>query len=321
MTRSSRFTAAALALVAATALGACGGGGSDSATKAKPKSIDEALGTDESAMEARETKVQEEIRRCMQAQGFDYVPVDPSQLQVVRVGPGGGNDDKDFRRTKGYGITTMNGEGFSGDSGGGDPNQKIRDALSEEDRKAYDRALFGEAEHGAGGPGGGLIVGEDPGVAPSDGPSGERADAGGCLQSANKKVGGDNFDRIGPELRELEERVNSDPRMVRADAAWSKCMAATGYEFEHPEEIPPALFERMNKLPGSSDPGSGAVRPPDPDSPEMAELQRDELAMARADDECSDSTKRGAVAKKVRAETERRFLQENPDFGADGSAK
>ncbi|HVE46218.1 MAG TPA: hypothetical protein VNA57_05685 [Acidimicrobiales bacterium] len=326
MNLTPRSVAAAMSLTLATAtfLGACGGGSGSSAAKAKakPTSIEDALGMDEASMQAREAKVQEEVRRCMQAEGFDYVPMDPSQQHLVRIGPGGGNDDKEFRRTKGYGISTVLGEGFGGEGGAGrtDPNQKIREALSEEDRKAYDRALFGAGVEGAGGPGGGIIVREGPGVEGRDASPGGKVD-GGCLQAANKKVGGDNFEKVGPELQELEERVRSDARMVKADAAWSRCMAGAGYDFERPEDIPPALFERMNKLAGAPESGSGFVSPPDPDSPELAELQRDELAMAKADDECSERTGRGAVAKKVRAEAERRFLEENPDFGSESSGR
>lgn len=320
---SRSVTTLAVTLAAAILLGACGGGGGSPAANAKdkPNSIEEALGMDEASMQEREAKVQEEVRRCMQAEGFEYVPMDPSQQHLVRIGPGGGNDDKEFRRSKGYGITTVLGEGFGGEPGGGrtDPNQKIREALSEADRKAYDRALFGAGAEGAGGPGGGIVVREDAGVQGSDVSAGEKVE-GGCLQAANRKVGGDNFEKVGPELEELEERVRSDARMVKADAAWSRCMTGAGYDFERPEDIPAALFERMNKLFGAPESGSGFVSPPDPDSPELAQLQRDELAMAKADDECSQRTGRAAVAKKVRAEAERRFLEENPDFGSDKSA-
>ena len=314
-----RRSFAAVLAVAATTWGACGG--SDPASSnAAPKSIEEALGVDEASMEERQTKVQEEVRRCMQAQGFEYVPIDPSQLTVVRIGPGGGNDDEEFRRTKGYGITTVLGDGLRPAGGeGSNPNQRIREALSEEERTAYDRALFGRSVHNAGGPGGGFVINEG-GPSPAGAgevAAGERAE-GGCLQTAQEKVGGDSFERIGPQLQELEERVRSDPRLVKVDAAWSRCMAAAGYDFERPEDIPPALFERMNEL---MRPDGDVPRPPDPDDPALAELQRDELAMARADDECSARTGRGAVAEEVRAEAERRFLEENPDFGADRGEK
>jgi hypothetical protein len=53
-------------------------------------------------------------------------------------------------------------------------------------------------------------------------------------------------------------------------------------------------------------------------SPELASLQREELALAKADDACSESTGRRDTAKKVRAEAEKRFLDEHPDLGAGG---
>lgn len=318
MNPTRRSVTAVLALAAAALLGACGGGSSPSAAKARPNSIEDALGFDEGSMQTREAKVQEEVRRCMQAEGFDYVPIDPSKQELVRVGPGFTNDDKEFRRTKGYGVSTLAGESPTNSSGNdSDPNQRVREALSEEDRKAYDRALFGVGAESGPGPGGGVIIRDD---APAGGHSGSEPGAkvdGGCFQAANEKVGGNDFEKVGPKLEELEERVRSDPRMVKVDAAWSTCMAGAGYDFERPDDIVPALFERMNSLIGGPSAGSGVFTPPDPDNPELVELQRDELAMAKADDGCATKTGRTAVAKKVRAEAERRFLDENPDFGSD----
>ena len=311
MIRSSLTSAV---LVGAMTLSAACGGDRVS-TDGRPRTLEEALGFDEASMQEREAKVQEQVRRCMKAQGFDYVPMDPSQQKLVRIGPGGGNDDRGFRRTKGYGVSTVLGVAAGEQGLASDPNERIRQSLSEEDRKAYDRALFGQAATG-GGPVGGIIIREEPG------PAGGGADAGGqleggCFQSANRKVGGGNLERLGPKLEELEERINGDPRLVKADAAWSRCMAEAGHRYERPQDIVADLMARMAKLSGAASSGSGPVRPPDPDDPGLVDLQREELALAGADDECSDRTRRGEVARRVRAEAERRFLEDNPDFGQD----
>ena len=326
-TRSALTIAGSIAAIAL--LGACG----DPATKARATSVRDALGLDENAIHEREAKVQEEVRTCMVDEGFEYVPVDPSQMNVHMIGPGS-DDNPHFRRTKGYGITTTIGDRPAFDEGSSDPNQRIRAALSEADQKAYDTALFGKAAGND--DGGGFTVHIGPGVAVAgDEAAAPDLDQAGCFGRAQQKVGdgNDKLQRVGPELQEMQERIASDPRMVKADAAWSACMSKAGFEFGTPDDIPPYLFGKVRELQESqgggqdgesadtdAGPGGPAVGPPIADSPELALLQHEELALAKADDGCSEKTGRRATARKVRDEAERRFLEENPDLGNDTAA-
>ena len=326
-------------------LGACGSSGGGTA---QVTSIEEALGMDENAIQEREAKVQEEIRKCMEAEGFDYVPMDPSRLNIKVMAPGDG-DNTEFRRTKGYGITTTFGEGTPLDEEGStDPNQEIREALSDAEQEAYDKALFGAAavrEEGGGGFSVHISAGASAGAGEVN--AAERApDAAqmGCFGQAREKVGGnDDIERLGPKLQELQERIASDPRMVTANAAWAECMSEAGFDFVSPEGIPPYLFGKMQELQsslggggddgddgtdgiGGGGGGGAIVIGPSSaedmealrDSPELAALQREELALARADDECSESTGRRETAQEVRAEAEERFLEENPNLASGG---
>ena len=56
-----------------------------------------------------QTRVEERIRECMRAQGFDYVPLNPSARQQAAIG-----------------------------------NRRIRNGLAPADRRAYDRTLWGD---------------------------------------------------------------------------------------------------------------------------------------------------------------------------------
>lgn len=320
-TTALRLTGAA-AMVAA--LGACG----RTPTEARATTLAEALGMDKAAVEAREAKVQEEVRRCMAEQGFEYVPVDPSRLHLQVRGPGG-DDSSEFRRTQGYGITTgITGvtEQTSARPDGDDPNRSVREGLSEADREAYDRALFGAAAVGHDG-GGGFSITVGPGPAGGGQSSSEapRPEESGCFGKAQATYdAGAGLQRVGPELRDLQQRIASDARMVKADAAWSRCMGAAGYDFEKPDDVPPYLMGKLQELMGGGDDGGGGFHisgPPPTDSPELAALQREELALAKADDDCARRTGRREVAKKVRAEAERRFVEEHPDLGAANGAK
>lgn len=297
----------------------------ETAAAKKPDSLEEALGFGEEATQAREAKVQEAVRRCMQKEGFEYVPMDASQMNVHivgRDGPGGPED----RATRGYGVTTgMDGPTVNVPSGGNDANQAIREALSDSDRDAYDRALFGAGAHisddvdEGGGATSGFVA-----VAPVAGQTGEpgspdEPENQGCFGRAQSEVGGNGIDQIGPKLQELQERISADPRMVAVNAKWASCMTDAGFSFDSPDDIVPHLFGRLQKVLGGGQPGGGLVVGPGglPDSPEMAALQRDELALAKADDACAKKTGRTAVAESVRTETERQFLEDNPDLGAD----
>lgn len=328
--RTRRVRAIGGSLAAIVLLGACG----NPVTTTSTTSIGEALGMDETAFQEREAKVQEAVRKCMLAEGFEYVPADPSQMHIEVRSPGG-DDNSAFRSTKGYGITTTIGDRpAASEKDSSDPNQRIREALREEDQEAYDRALFGDVEIGGDGnfvvrvgPGGGS-VGDATAGEPAAAPDSAQA---GCFGRAQQEVGGgeDELQQVGPELQELEERITSDPRLVKANTAWAACMSEAGFDFEKPEDIPAHLFDKLQELlksqggeaTGGAQAGGGAtVIPPIADSPELAALQKEELALARADDTCSDKTGRRTTARKVRAEAEKQFLEDNPDLGNDGAA-
>ena len=322
--RAAGAVGCSLAVIALS--GACG----EPASEAKATSLADVLGIDEATFEEREAKVQEEIRKCMQQQGFEYVPRDMTGMKVVRRAPGQ-DDNAEFRRTKGYGITTGFGEAQAvQDDAGSDPNQAIREQLSDAEKEAYDRALFGAAAKHVGGSGE-VSVRIGPGVrmatrAGSEASDVEEPQDTGCFGKAQEAVGqNDRIREIGPKLQELQQRIESDPRMVKANAAWSTCMADAGFDYEKPEDIVPYLFERLQELRGGAETTDGPVEigpggAPE-DSPELDALRAEELALARADDGCSESTGRRETAADVREEAERRFLEENPDLGADRSGE
>lgn len=324
--RPRRRTAVLAGALAAVALaGACG----DPATQAGATSLRDALGLDGSDFREREAKVQEAVRRCMDEEGFDYVPMDPSAMNVEVHAPGS-DDNAEFRRTKGYGITTTFGDRPESEAGsqGSDPNQAIRDARSDEDKAAYDKALFGSAANAAGEGDFAVRIGPGPGGGgPEEATAAPDLSEAGCFGRAQESVGeSDKVQELGPKLQELEERISSDPRMVKADTAWAACMSDGGFDFEKPDDVQPYLFDKLQALLGDGDgggpdssqaPGAITFGGPPPDSPELAALQQEELALAKADDACSEKTGRRETTRKVRAEAEKQFLADNPGLGGD----
>jgi hypothetical protein len=264
-------------VVCALALGACGGddaaGGSDTNAKKSNAPVEDQLGFDTAGIMARQSRVEAEIRQCMKAQGFDYVPVDPFAQRAAVTGASRLSDE-DFLNQFGYGISTLWGRG----SPQSDPNERLRLGLSAADRRAYDRALWGEN------PGATFQAAVD---------SGDFTKLGGCTREATEKVfgGAQVLTQLQGKLDELDERILEDQRMVRAVERWTTCMADAGFQYEDPDEIDSDLTKRMEKivgpLPGpfATGPASGHKAVPY-DRAALHTLQREEVTIARADFAC-----------------------------------
>ncbi|MCU1484410.1 MAG: hypothetical protein JWN67_1156 [Actinomycetia bacterium] len=301
-------------------LAGCGSDPSTNAGSSSGKSFEEALGIDQASMQAREAKVQEAVRTCMKAEGFDYIPLDASQSNMRVKFEGGDSDDsvKD-RKTKGYGITT----GFmmkprSASSQNDDPNQAIRDALSEADRLAYDTALMGpEAakarEAGAAG-GGGVRIQRRAGSTAEAGGTGPS----GCMDKAQTETPG-GPEALGDDLQEMQDRAEADPRVVEINRNWAACMADAGYtDFEQPGDARDYVRGKLDALMGAEPQGDGVTKfvigGDDIDQAKLADLRQEEITIAVADGKCADKVGYAKVEKKIRAEYEQRFLDEHPDL-------
>jgi hypothetical protein len=269
-----RTALTAFAVAAALALGACGEEEVAPADK-PPVDIEDQLGFDQASIIARQSRVEAAIRDCMRAEGFEYVPVDPFAQRAAVLGTSRLTDE-DFLQQFGYGISTLWGRGRAD----ADPNVRIRIALGGADRRAYDRALWGEN------PGATFTEAVD---------SGNFARLGGCTREATEAVfgGAQILTQLQRRLDGLEERILQDQRMVRAIEQWSSCMSEAGFEYEEPEAIDSDLFARMERIVGPL-PGQFATGPAPGERARpfrmgvLTELQREEVAIARADSACEE---------------------------------
>ena len=254
------------------------------------------IGGDSESEESRaqQRQVEDLIAKCMLKEGFTYIPVQPdtggkSKLdQAYELPP-----DK-FAEQYGYGITTL---GWVQDPNGGDadsdPNRDIRDKLSEQAKKAYDKALNGTAN--------GVVVGSDSG----GGRVVERSTNGkdgdiGCRGKAMEQVHGapdkgevsnqmEKFESLFDDIEALRKRIDSDPRLEKATKAWSDCMADKDYDFSKPDEAPQSVSQRLERLFGMSDEPGSSTSPEEmkkPDPKEVAKIKPYELAVAKADYDC-----------------------------------
>ena len=285
-------------------LSACGGSGEAEGSGTSAKSakqptgpVEDQLGFDTAGIMARQSRVEADIHECMKAQGFDYVPVDPFAQRAAVTGASRLSDE-DFLNQFGYGISTLWGRGGVQS----DPNQQLRTSLGPADRRAYDRALWGDN------PGATFQAAVD---------SGDFTKLGGCTRNATESVfgGAQVLTQLQGKLDQLDERILADQRMVRALERWTSCMAEAGYRYEDPDEIDSDLTKRMERivgpLPGPFATGPASGQKPVPyDHAALAALQRDEVGIARADLACErkDITPVEAV---VRPQYEAQFRQSN----------
>jgi hypothetical protein len=285
------------AVSAGLALGACGGAHSSPKNNGPTGDVEDQLGFDQAGITARQSRVEAAIRDCMKAQGFDYVPLDPYAQRAAVTGVSRLSDE-DFLNQFGYGISTLWGRGGAQS----DPNQRLRAGLSSADRQAYDRALWGEN------PGTTFQAAVD---------SGHFDQLGGCTQRATEAVfgGAQVLTQLQNKLDQLDERILGDQRMVRALERWATCMAASGFQYQDPDEVDGQLTKRMENIVGpipgpfATGPPAGEKRQPY-DRAALAALQQAEVTIARADHAC-ERRFISPVESVVRPQYEAQFRQHN----------
>jgi hypothetical protein len=292
MQHMSRRLLVLLALVAVAAIPIAGCGTKKS--NEPPKELEETLGFSREGTMELQSRVENKIRECMKAQGFDYVPVDPFAQQQALTGKARLNDE-DFTKQFGYGVSTLFGRG----NAQSDPNDRIRQSLSPADRLAYDRALGGD----------------NPGVTFAEAvDSGDFTELGGCTKQASEAAFGGSavLTTLVEKLDGLDERIIQDGRMVKATEKWSACMIDKGYRYDEPDAIDSDLEQRFHGIvgagvrPGTSTPPPGTSY----DKVALTNLQRDEVKIANADLAC-EKQEITPVEQKVRPQYEADFRKQN----------
>ncbi|MGD9704161.1 MAG: hypothetical protein AB7Q42_25535 [Acidimicrobiia bacterium] len=282
--RTAGLAGAALAML----LVACGG---DDDSGSGGETVEEELGFETDGIIQRQVAAENFIRDCMQAKGFEYIPVDPVAQQADLVGESGLSDDE-FEEQFGYGLTTLYEQRKQLVDG---PNEAIRNSLSEADRIAYDQTLYGDDPTAT------FAVVVD---------TGDYDRLGGCVKEATAEVFGgvEVLQSLQEQLDELDEQIIADPRMVEAISSWSDCMREAGYDLPEPEQVDVVLLSKLEAIVGP--PGSET---PDYDKEALAELQREEVAMVAADIDCEEEHIT-PVEEDVRGEYEAAFREENADL-------
>jgi len=267
-----RRSAHTVVVVMATILAACssnpdGGGDGSGSTTSIPLPGTQAFGLTNEEFAANVEAVESRIAACMAEAGFEYVPADVTAVLEVglwmRADPDMSREE--YKSQWGYGISTRT-DNPPRDTGLGEQNIQIYEGLSESEKVAYDRTLFGDDPDATFA----LTMDDE-----------DFSGLGGCTQEAVEEV-------LPPEMltdsfiNPKDVLVESDPRVIAADEAWMDCMSEDGYEYEDQDEIIEEYEEQLEAVTGGEDPETltGA------DLEALEELQAEEIAVALKDLEC-----------------------------------
>jgi len=207
----------------------------------------------------QELAAQEAVAECMAKEGFEYIPYLPNYDEG---GFGEPETEEEYIQEYGLGISyyVLSQEFYGEDASdledgtehavpdevAANPNMAIREAMSEDQREAYDEALWGvypeseyddmtEEEYEA------MSEDELDAMFEEQDALMEGWESGGCYDEANEELWDagafETFhEQFGNQLEEIYEEVEADPRIVELDSKWSKCMSGAGYTFDDEED-------------------------------------------------------------------------------------
>ncbi len=336
MTASRIAVAGLTAMALAMTLAACGGGGGGKgddepdSSSATPKMgpidqlwMDATKDQDQDYWNDQQMRVEELVAQCMAEQGFDYTPVDYSQMNGSMPDPAADDDVPDwgtleFAKQYGYGQTTNPySEAVTDPAEGGgdtwvDPNQEYMNSMSETEMAAYQTALYGEQPN--------FTTDEE---WENWNPTWEEQGCQGWAQhevNPNAYGNGDEKSKwadLEAEMQTMYEAVTSDPRIAEVTADWASCMADAGYPgLATVDDAQMKISDQVNAIYENNDPWSELG----PDATEeqyqaaqkemdklLADITDDEIATATADFTCRDKVKYQKVYDEVNLDLQQKF--------------
>jgi hypothetical protein len=234
-------------------------------------------------------KINEAVQKCMKAEGFDYqIPPDSNVAFPDATDAG---SQKEFAKKYGYGISTTFDPNVI-ENPNKDPNVAIRSKLSPADQKAYDKALTGN---------------------PAAGPTG---DPKACTTKALSFLG--DLPKLialfGKYDANVTKRIDANPKVVAAMKQWSSCMKEKGFTYAKDSDIQGDLAGRLTKITGAGVglgplAASPAVEPKKIDRAALSKLQKEEIATAVRDFECTE--KHLKVRNEIKRDLDRDFITAN----------
>ena len=276
--RRSAAASSLLLIVALSFLAAACGGSDDPAqtdAEGKPLPGTKEFGLTEEEYASHIEEVQALIASCMAEAGFEYVPADVQTVALAQANvrkKGTYLVKKEYKTKWGYDVSTRY-ENKIKRIELGPQNLRIIEGLSEADRVAYDRTLYGEDPNATFA----FTFDEE-----------DFSGTGGCTRKAVEQVF--TAEQVsGDYVNPKDVLVEEDPRVVEANANWVACMQDAGYDgYLEQDDIIGEFEERFEALTEGEDPRTltGAR------AKELQQLQAEEIAISLADLDCEQALDR-----------------------------
>lgn len=248
------------------------------------------LGINNSSIARLTRQLEQSLAQCMKKEGFEYTP-ETAAIPSDAL-DGGASNRKAFVEKYGYGISTL---AQSASTSVKNANQAYIAKLSAADRHSYYQTLLGfDPEKNAS-------------AAPSNG-----FDPKSCVGKTTTAIFGNvlSVQALLTKYNDLEKRINADTSVVRAMRDWSGCMKKSGYTYAKDADVPTAFSKKLSALKTApSGPAQLLGAPQVIDTPGLKKLQKEELATAKADWECS--TKHLGARDKVAKQLRKDFFEQN----------
>lgn len=245
------------------------------AAAAAEAALGQQFGTEEfgltmSELTARAEEVESLISQCMAAEGFEYVPVDFTTIRNAMTSDKSapGMSSSDYLREYGHGITTQEEKPIV-EIGLGDQNRRILEGLSEVDRVAYRRTLWGENDDAT------FAFGLE---------SEDFSRTGGCTREAIEQVFDPN-ELTATYFNPADALILLDPRAQEALDEFATCMSDAGFAYRHPDDVDIDLQLRYDTLVQGRDHDELTEL----EAEQLANLQDEERAVTAASDSCERS--------------------------------
>lgn len=230
-------------------------------------------------------RLEEMIAACMRSEGFEYVVRDPfgGTVGSLKDSPYALPPDE-FAAQYGYGISTIDVPSATEV----DPNSAALAAMNPAEREAYLWALDGGVEQG------------DTQNTGCRGRAVEEVFGRSTAGTSDPSDPTAEFAPLVAEIRTLDERIDSDPRVaVDANRRWADCMADAGHPgLTRPSDSSNSVRTRL---------AQATARRGDPSA--IADVRAYEVAVARADSICREDY--DAARRQVRDELEHRFIADH----------
>lgn len=309
-------------------------------------SADTEAGQEQVAEQLRQ--VNEQVVECMAAEGWEFIPDDDTDMVFFEDVGGDGLEwgSREWTERYGFGISTQMlpqesvgpeligyNDSTSGDFDDDyvDPNADYVESLSEPDREAYYRDLYGEDD--------GPDITEDMTEEEMDAAFDEWAESrvvSGCYPAAEEAVYSAEesfYAAFGDEMDDMWEQISNDARIAQAAAEVQACVADDGLEYTTIDDAVTEISERSSaieqrlwsSMPQPTEDEMALMtdaelddlfRTPTElsaqDKSALAEIQADEIALAIAVYDCGGGMQEQSdLYNEIRIEYEQRFVDAN----------